>query len=463
MQRQATRRAIGTVLAAGVALGLAHELMPGARSFTSAGFSLDLTQRDVRIFDNFQDATANSNKSFHPNWPGFTGAALAIWKGAAEWGSLPHGDGSGDPTQAQVGSGGANFDVTWQGYADAVGPLDGNVISARMLGEGILSSLDQVGPNGWRIAFNELYEWSDDPDNPPSGTIDLQAAFTHEYGHALGLGHSNVAGATMFPAGSGAVLARSIEADDAAGVQFLYGVRAASKPVISGVAVVSGVLTVQGSNFAPTNNEVWFTRVYQNTSGDPVVVSGLASAAGGTQIALSVPQDAGPGDVLVKVPGSQGSALSNAFPIDLQGCHPPLPYCSAKVNSLGCYPSTTFAGKPSAGSAGGFVISTGNVLNQANGLYFYSQSGPAATPFLGGTLCVALPLSRMDVLNSAGNPPPFHDCTGIFAVDFNSWVHSGVDPSLVAGSEVWIQNWSRDPADPFSVNLSAALEIQLCP
>jgi hypothetical protein len=42
---------------------------------------------------------------------------MAIWKGVSEWGSELHGgNGLGDPTQT-VGSGGANFDVSWQGNA----------------------------------------------------------------------------------------------------------------------------------------------------------------------------------------------------------------------------------------------------------------------------------------------------------------------------------------------------------
>lgn len=45
----------------------------------------------------------------------------------------------------------------------------------------------------------------------------------HEFGHALGLGHSDVAGATMFPSVSSCSTApRSLHADDIAGVQSLY-------------------------------------------------------------------------------------------------------------------------------------------------------------------------------------------------------------------------------------------------
>jgi hypothetical protein len=47
----------------------------------------------------------------------------------------------------------------------------------------------------------------------------------HEYGHALGLGHSGSGSATMFPAGSlGQTSIRSIATDDINGVQCVYGV-----------------------------------------------------------------------------------------------------------------------------------------------------------------------------------------------------------------------------------------------
>jgi hypothetical protein len=64
------------------------------------------------------------------------------------------------------------------------------------------------------------FRFSLDPSRAP-GTLDLRSILVHELGHALGLGHSSDARATMFATGSG-LRWRSLEKDDTDGVCALY-------------------------------------------------------------------------------------------------------------------------------------------------------------------------------------------------------------------------------------------------
>ena len=64
------------------------------------------------------------------------------------------------------------------------------------------------------------FRFSLDPAREP-GTLDLRSILVHELGHALGLGHSSDARATMFATGSG-LRWRSLEKDDVDGVCALY-------------------------------------------------------------------------------------------------------------------------------------------------------------------------------------------------------------------------------------------------
>jgi hypothetical protein len=198
-----------------------------------------------------------------------------------------------------------------------------NIVSAVSScgGGGTLAFTETPISDGWRIKYCDEWTWDDGP-----GTIgsrwDIQGVMSHEFGHALGLGHSGVSSATMFPSGSpGQTSMRSIATDDINGIQCVYGVASATKPVITATVADSGAgtITIHGSNFGATDNEVWFTNgTVTATSVDPIVrVTGVAS--GGAVITVSIPVDAGPGDVMINKSGAGGATLSNAFPTDLVG------------------------------------------------------------------------------------------------------------------------------------------------
>ncbi len=63
---------------------------------------------------------------------------------------------------------------------------------------------------------------------------------THEFGHALGLGHSTQAGATMYPSTSSCNMNnRTLEADDIAGVLSLYPAHSTPPSAPTGLRTVS--------------------------------------------------------------------------------------------------------------------------------------------------------------------------------------------------------------------------------
>jgi hypothetical protein len=147
-----------------------------------------------------------------------------------------------------------------------------------------------------------------------------------------------------------------------------------------------------------------------------------------------------------------------------------LVYCAAKLNSLGCLPSISASGVPSASANAGFTLTTGNVVNNKPGLYVYTNSGRAASPFAGGTLCVNAPVRRAIALNSNGSLPPSNDCSGAYAMDFNSFAAGvlGGTPApflAVAGTLIDVQAWGRDNgfSPPDNATLSNALEYTIRP
>ncbi len=319
-------------LAAGVTAVASMSLPVTTAAYSFIGGSLPLTQRDFRVWNNYTDTQANNNTTPHANFPGQTGAVMAIWKGESEWASGPiAGNGLGDGLSATnpiIGSGGANFDTQFQGTATSQG--NNTNIHAELNGNGGTTLAFTQSPiaDGWTIKYYSSWTWQDGPGSVSSG-VDMQGVACHEIGHSLGLGHTNTGGATMYPSISGTGAAqRSIEADDIAGVQAIYGVKSASKPNITGIGgtkQIGAPLTLTGSNFSTNNNEVWFTKA-QVSDGVPVKVLSVSSTGGGTSITVTIPAGIQDGEVLVKNDGGSGGAnLSNAWPLDIgaQGGNPP--------------------------------------------------------------------------------------------------------------------------------------------
>jgi hypothetical protein len=84
--------------------------------------------------------------------------------------------------------------------------------------------------------------------------------------------------------------------------------------------------------------------------------------------------------------------------------------------------------------------------------------GPNAAPFQGGFLCILPPIKRTSVQNSGGSSTG-SDCTGSYSYDFNAEIQGGSDAALVAGEDVYLQYWYRDPLSPSATGLTDALRI----
>jgi hypothetical protein len=146
--------------------------------------------------------------------------------------------------------------------------------------------------------------------------------------------------------------------------------------------------------------------------------------------------------------------------IDVVGCVA-ASYCTAKVDSAGCTPAFTFQGSPSLGGADDFVIRAAPVRSRSFGLLFTGSSANQS-PFRGGVLCVAQPLSRVASRGTFGNPGPI-DCSGALSFDVtHAWMQAR---GLSAGDTLFAQWIYRDAANPdgSGVGLSGGLSFTVCP
>jgi len=437
-----------------LAAALALVLPTPGRAYDVFGDTLDLTQRDFRIWNNFPHLEANDNQALDPDFPGATGAVLALWKGVAEWGSAPHGSGLTDPTQAVLGSGASNFDAFFSGTSEGPGNKNANVLSM-IEGVSSIKAFTQIPiRDGWRIRFfEEPWIWNDGPGDMLAGgadAYDLQGVACHEYGHALGLDHSSDPDATMFSSSPDKGIGfRSIEADDIAGVQFLYGVRSPKKPLITSYLLQpGGQVLLEGRSFHPTKNEVWFTHADPVTGpdGGPLKVTGVPSTDSGTRLMVTVPPEAGPGDVAVRRPGTSFDKLSNAYPFDpdRDALTPPLSYGAGKVTSLGTTPVLVALTLPSA-HAGSFTVQLDQAIDGV-GLLLEADHR-AQVPFQGGTLLLAAPLRRVGAM-----PILF----GRGELDLDA-------PAHLVGTTRYYQAWFPDPGDPHGTGLSNGLRVTYLP
>jgi hypothetical protein len=220
-----------------------------------------------------------------------------------------------------------------------------------------------------------------------------------------------------------------------------------------------------------TVHGTFFIGAYLTTDGNDgtlALIDTNASVAHRAWFATSFPGGFDPNNMSGNNPNhieTLGSMFHGGFMIRAEGTgNAPTVYCTPKTNSVGCQPSISWLGTPSASAGSGFFLQATSEINRVSGMLLYTTAGRASTPFGGGTLCLAQPLRRTPLLNSGGTLQGVN-CSGVYSMDFAAWIASGADPALVAGTTVQAQFYSRDPgfAAPNNIGLTAGLEFTLVP
>ena len=153
------------------------------------------------------------------------------------------------------------------------------------------------------MSIHPSVAWTVTP--PEAGKVDLQSVVTHEFGHALGLWHSDVGGALMGPGGNGT---RALSTDDKVAISVLYDW---PKNLVG-----AGIDMAVGSTprlFTLANGQLGDNPVFYMTA------NGWTSMVGGAGVRISVAGASSPVTVNTAGQVRRHSFLSGANWVDLPG------------------------------------------------------------------------------------------------------------------------------------------------
>ncbi len=196
---------------------------------------------------------------------------LAFQKSAAYWSTNAH------INMAQVSDNGADLGGTGNQQGD---PNFGDIriAMANQGNNGVLASAflppkSNGGSLAGDVVLNSYYSFHLNSD------YDLQTVAIHELGHALGLAHSSVSTADMYPYYQG--LRQSPTADDISGIQAVYGTTPTdtdTNTTINSATNITSLLTLNGQvslgnlSMAGTLDQDWFyVTAPANTTGSMTV------------------------------------------------------------------------------------------------------------------------------------------------------------------------------------------------
>ncbi|XP_044952375.1 metalloendoproteinase 3-MMP-like [Hordeum vulgare subsp. vulgare] len=136
-------------------------------------------------------------------------------------------------------------DATTLRFAEAASESDADITIGFYAGshgdgeafDGPLGTLAHAfSPTDGRFHLDAAEAWvADGQGGDAPGAVDLESVAVHEIGHLLGLGHSSVQGAIMYPTIRTGTRKVDLESDDVQGIQSLYG----TNPNFKGVAPTS--------------------------------------------------------------------------------------------------------------------------------------------------------------------------------------------------------------------------------